>query len=84
VSPKSAQACKPISVRTSFAPIQVTLAAGAGYNITSKTSFGRIHSQHDLTVNGQIGNDELSGRIGGGGCDLRLTNQNGNIDILKR
>jgi hypothetical protein len=76
--------CQPVALRTTFAPMQVTLPAGAGYNVTGKTSFGRIHSQHELTVNGQIGADELSGKIGGGGCELRLTNQNGNIDILKR
>jgi len=28
--------------------------------------------------------DSINGRISGGGCDMRLTNQNGNIDILKR
>jgi len=83
-SPKAGQVCKPIGLRTSFAPLQVTLPEGVGYNVSSKTSFGRIHSQYEMTVSGQIGNDELNGRIGGGGCDLRLTNQNGNIDILKR
>ena len=27
---------------------------------------------------------KVNGKIGGGGCELRLSNQNGNIDILKR
>jgi hypothetical protein len=84
VAPRPGQSCQPIFLHTSFAPIRVTLPAGAGYNVTSKTSFGQIHSQHDLTVNGRIANDELNGKIGGGGCELRLTDQNGNIDILKR
>ena len=78
------QGCRPIALHTSFAPIQVTLPAGAEYDVTAKTSFGRIHSEHELTVNGALGGDQITGKIGGGGCELRLTNQNGNIDILKR
>jgi hypothetical protein len=84
VSVKPGEQCHPLALHTSFAGIQVALPAGAGYNLTAKTSFGRIHSEHPVTVTGQIGNDELNGKIGSGGCDLRLTGQNGNIDILKR
>ncbi|HTS65497.1 MAG TPA: hypothetical protein VMH28_25925 [Candidatus Acidoferrales bacterium] len=84
VSLQPGQGCKPVVLHTSFAPIQLALPAGAKYDVTAKTSFGRIHSEHDLTVNGAIGGDQLSGKMGGGGCELRLTNQNGNIDILKR
>ena len=77
-------ACKPIAVRTSFAPIQVTLPAGVGYTVTARTTFGKIRSQADLVLNGQIGEGVADGKIAGGGCELRLTDQNGNIDILKR
>jgi hypothetical protein len=84
VTAKPTQSCKPIAVHTSFAPIRITLPPGAKYNVTGKTSFGRIHSEHDLTLNGAIGTDEINGKIGGGGCELRLINQNGDIDLLKR
>jgi hypothetical protein len=84
VTASPAQGCKPIAVHTSFAPIRITLPPGAKYSVTGKTSFGRIHSEHDLTLNGAIGAEEINGSIGGGGCELRLTNQNGDIDILKR
>jgi hypothetical protein len=84
VTTKPAEACQPIALHTSFAPIRVTLPPAAKYNVTGKTSFGRIHSEHDLTLNGAIGTDQINGKIGGGGCELRLTNQNGDIDILKR
>ena len=57
--------------------------AAAGYNVTARTSFGRIHSDGDITVTGDLSPDSLTGKIGSGGCDLRLMDQNGNIDILR-
>lgn len=83
VDAKAGQKCQPISLHTSFGPIRVAIPGGAGYNVTARTSFGRIHSEADMTMMGDIGGDELRGRIGGGGCELRLMNQNGSIDIVK-
>jgi hypothetical protein len=37
-----------------------------------------------MAVSGALTGDSISGKIGGGGCEMRLTNQNGNIDIVKR
>jgi len=82
VRAKGAKKCQPISLSSSFGPIRVTVAQGVGYDVTAKTSFGRIVSQPAILVNGQIGGDSLTGRIGGGGCELKLANQNGNIDIV--
>jgi hypothetical protein len=84
VGAKPGQACKAITIQTSFAPIRVAVPAGLGYTVSGKTSFGRIHSEQDMTVNGAISADSINGKIGGGGCEMRLTNQNGNIDIVKR
>jgi len=83
VEEKSGQRCQPISLRTSFSPIRVTVPGGAGYNVTAHTSFGRIRSEHEMTVSGDMTPDSLTGKIAGGGCDLRLMDQNGAIDILK-
>lgn len=83
VEPKASQRCKPISLRTSFGPIRFTAIEGVGYNVTAKTSFGRIHSEPEMTVSGEISNADLITKIGGGGCELRLMDQNGDIDILK-
>jgi hypothetical protein len=83
VQAKPGQRCQPISLHTSFSPIRVTVPGGAGYNVTARTSFGRIHTDVDMTIAGEIGGNELTGKIGGGGCELRLINQNGNIDIVK-
>ena len=84
VAAKAGQACKPIAIQTSFAPIRVAVPAGVGYTVSGKTSFGRIHSEQEMTVSGAIAADSINGKITGGGCEMRLTNQNGNIDIVKR
>lgn len=83
VEPKRSQACQPISLRTSFGPIRVTAPAGIGYNLSGTTSFGRIHSALEMTVTGEVSSQDLKAKIGGGGCELRLVDQNGDIEILK-
>ncbi len=83
VEPKSGQHCQPISLRTSFGPIRVTAPAGVGYNATARTSFGRIHSDLEMTVTGEGSSQDLNAKIAGGGCELRLIDQNGDIEILK-
>ena len=83
VEAKPAQRCQPIALNTSFGAIHVTVPNGMGYNVSARTSFGRIHSEADMTISGDVGGDALTGKISGGGCELRLTDQNGGIDILK-
>ncbi len=78
--PKS---CVPVVLKTSFAPLRVALPDGIGYNVAAKTSFGQIRSEFGVTASGAIGGDALNGRIGNGGCDLRLNNANGSIEIVK-
>jgi hypothetical protein len=79
-------ACHPVSLRTNFGPIRVTIPHGVGYNLAARTSFGRIHTDNgvQITLSGDITPDNLNGKIGNGGCDLRLNGQNSNIDILSR
>jgi hypothetical protein len=83
VEAKPGQRCQPISLNTSFGPIRVIVPNGIGYNVTARTTFGRIHSEPDLTISGDIGGNMLNGKIAGGGCELRLMDQNGGIDIVK-
>jgi hypothetical protein len=51
--------------------------------VSASTTFGRVTSQPSISVGGPLGGESLTGKIGGGGCMLRLTNQSGNIDILE-
>jgi DUF4097 and DUF4098 domain-containing protein YvlB len=83
VRAKASNKCQPISLSTTFGPIKVVLPQGAGYDVTARTSFGHISSEAPMTVSGQVGDQSISGKIGGGGCSLRLIDQSGNIDILK-
>jgi hypothetical protein len=68
VEPKATQRCQPISIHTSFGPIRVTVPAGVGYDVAAITSFGRIHSEVDMTVSGNVSNQDLNAKIRGGGC----------------
>ncbi len=74
--------CNDVTLVTSFSPIQIQLPE-AGYDVTARTSFGRIHSAVPITATGAIGEGALSGTIGSGGCVLQLTNANGDIRILR-
>jgi hypothetical protein len=55
----------------------------ASYRVTARTSFGKIRTDFPLTVSGALSNDSLDGVIGGGRCEMKLTNNNGAIEILK-
>jgi hypothetical protein len=37
-----------------------------------------------MAMSGALTADAINGKIAGGGCEMRLTNQNGIIDIVKR
>ncbi len=76
-------ACQPIQIRTSFSSIRVRLNR-ENYRVTARTSFGRIKTDLPISVSGITSNDELNGVIGSGACELKLTNSNGSIEILKR
>ena len=83
--------CKNISLRTTMSPIRVTVPAPFGYTLEARTTFGRINPDVQLQIAGQrtsrdgpVHDSSLIGRIPGeSNCDLRLTNQNGNIDIIR-
>jgi len=80
---RPASGCRDISLKTSFSSIRVRIPDGLGYNLTARTSFGRISSELPVTSTGSIGGDTLNGTIGPGGCQLQLTDSNGVIEIAK-
>ena len=82
VRAKAANQCRPISLSTTFGPIRVSLPSGQGYDVGARTSFGRISTKPPITITGQTGNESISGKIAGGGCQLKLVDQSGDIDIL--
>lgn len=80
----SGAGCQPVVAKTTFGPIRVTLPPSAAYDVTARTSFGRVKSDFGITMSGTMGEDTVTGKIGAGGCELRLTGSNGSIEILKR
>jgi hypothetical protein len=54
-----------------------------GYNVSARTSFGRINSEMPVAASGSLGGEALNGKIGDGRCTLTVTNNNGNIDLLR-
>ena len=83
VAVRPASGCRDISLKTSFSSIRVRIPDGIGYNVSARTSFGRVSSDLPVTATGNIGGDSLNGTIGGGGCQLQLTDSNGSIEIAK-
>ncbi len=75
--------CQPIIIRTSFSTLRVRLPGDASYHVSARTSFGRVHTDFPLTLSGSISNNDINGTIGGGRCELNLTDNNGTIEILK-
>lgn len=78
------EACRDISLKTSFSHIIVRVPANAGYRVTARTSFGKISPELPITATGTMGSDVLNGTIGNGACTLDLANTNGGIEIAKR
>jgi DUF4097 and DUF4098 domain-containing protein YvlB len=74
--------CQPIVIHTSFSPIRVHLNGNPSYRVTATTSFGNIRSDFPLTVSGSLSDHSLNGTMGDGRCELRLTDNNGTIEIL--
>jgi DUF4097 and DUF4098 domain-containing protein YvlB len=75
-------ACRPIVIHTSFSAIRLHLPGNASYRLSAKTSFGKISTALTINTSGSLSSDSISGTIGGGQCELRLTNNNGDISIL--
>jgi hypothetical protein len=80
---RPASGCRDIKLKTSFSSIRVRIPEGLGYNVTARTSFGRISTDLPITATGSVGPDSLNGTIGSGGCQLQLTDANGSIEISK-
>ena len=77
VTSNASGGCQPINLKTTFGPIKLALPANANYNVSAATSFGGIHTEFPVTVAGQTNSESIQGKIGNGGCELK-------IDIVKR
>jgi hypothetical protein len=84
VTSNASGGCQPITIKTTFGPVKLTLPDNASYNVSASTSFGGISTDFPVTVSGQTTSESITGKIGNGGCELKVTDSNGRIEILKR
>jgi DUF4097 and DUF4098 domain-containing protein YvlB len=75
--------CRPVVVKSNFGPIKVALPEPANYDVSASTSFGAINSDFAISISGRISQDSIQGKIGNGGCELRINDSNGRIEIVK-
>lgn len=61
--------------------IDLTLPVGTGADVRATTVSGDLASDFPMTVNGRFGGRNMTGRIGMGGHDLKLTTVNGAITL---
>jgi len=73
----------PHRLKSEFGNIKLTLPADLALNVDLQTEFGKITSDFDITVTVKEKLDEKhwTGNINGGGADLTVENNNGNISL---
>lgn len=83
----SARITKPLrgesKLSTSGGNVTISLATGIAVDLDAHTSGGRVHSDVPVTVNGTMDEDELRGKVNGGGPRLVLRSSGGGIRIHK-
>ena len=70
--------------RTTNGSVDVTLPAAAEFTLDAATTNGGIHTDFPITVQGSFNSKRLSGTVGAGGRDLRVSTTNGGIKLTKR
>src|SRR5215467_12086185 len=69
--------------RTTNGSVDVTLPASAEFTLEAGTTNGGIHTDFPITVQGSFNSKRLSGTVGAGGRDLRVSTTNGGIKLTK-
>jgi hypothetical protein len=85
----SGSICRPVEIKTSFSPVRVHLPPNPSYHVMANTSFGKIRSDIPLQVSGELtggggSSTVISGNIGGGQCPLKISDNNGDVQILRQ
>lgn len=72
-----------IELLTTNGSVHASLPASAEFKVRAVTTNGGIHTDFPVTVLGSFGSKDLSGTVGAGGRDLRLSTTNGGIELRK-
>jgi hypothetical protein len=84
VTSSATSGCQPITLKTTFGPVKLALPGNVSYNVSASTSFGGINTEFPLKVSRQTNSESIQGKIGSGGCELKIIDSNGRIDLVKR
>lgn len=71
----------PHILKSNFGNIEVTLPANSALDIDMQTDFGKITSDFAIAISGKIDNQDWDGTINGGGAQLSVETNNGNISL---
>lgn len=69
--------------RTTNGSVEVTLPSSAEFTLDAATTNGGVHTDFPITVQGSFNSKRLSGTVGAGGRDLRVSTTNGGIKLTK-
>ncbi len=64
-----------------YGNISMTLPEDTAVDIDLQTEFGSISSEFEMTIKGQIEEKHWQGKINGGGAELTVSTNNGNIEL---
>jgi len=71
----------PHNIASDFGNITLTLPAETALNVDLQTDLGKISSDFEITVSGALENNHWVGKFNGGGEELTVKTNNGNITI---
>ncbi len=72
-----------LELLTTNGGIEVTMPASSEFEIRASTTNGNIRTDFPITVDGNLSSKNVSGKVGGGGRDLRVATTNGGIQLNK-
>jgi hypothetical protein len=72
-----------LRVSSTNGSVDVTLPASAEFRVEAATTNGGIHTDFPITIQGSFNSKELSGTVGSGGRELKVTTTNGGIKLMK-
>ena len=69
------------SVKNEFGDVTLIIPGESAFDINIQTDFGSITSEIPITLSGEIKEDNWTGEFNGGGNNLSITSNNGDITI---
>ncbi|HSL31522.1 MAG TPA: DUF4097 family beta strand repeat-containing protein [Anaerolineales bacterium] len=71
----------PHSLHSDFGGISLTIPADSAFDVDLSTDFGQISSDIPVTITGNIDEQHQIGTINGGGSELKIQTNSGNVNI---